>query len=100
MTRSTTMSEAGALPSCAVSVMTEQCTGCGACVDACPTDVLRIDGSGKAVVAYPRDCHVCFLCVDDCPTSAVVVDHGVRNPRRVSIYADLPADALVFRGGS
>ena len=87
---------------CAVSVAAELCIGCSACVEACPTDVLRMreaeeDASaGKAYVAYPRDCHVCFLCVDDCPTAAVRVDHGARNPRRVSIYAEFSAEALVF----
>lgn len=97
MIRNTMMSDNQEGAACAVSIVTDRCIGCGACVESCPTDVLRMDNTGKAIVAYSRDCHVCFLCVDDCPTSAVIVDHGVRNPRRVSIYADLSMDALVFR---
>jgi len=50
------------------------CTGCGACVDSCPTDVIRMDsGNKKAHVAYPDDCQVCFLCEFDCPVDAILV---------------------------
>ena len=71
----------------AVTIDLDRCTGCGACVTACPVDVLRLDmSSGKAVVAYPRDCCFCLLCQDDCPTKAVAVDHNAGNPRQRSIY--------------
>ncbi len=50
------------------------CTGCGACVESCPTDVIRMTPqTGKAEVAYPEDCQVCFLCEFDCPVDAVLV---------------------------
>ena len=52
------------------------CTGCGVCVEICPTDVLRLEPSaGKAVVAYPEDCQACFLCVLDCPYDGAVAVH-------------------------
>lgn len=47
------------------------CTGCGTCVQSCPTDVLRTLDNGKAHVRYPEDCQFCFLCVFDCAVQAV-----------------------------
>jgi NAD-dependent dihydropyrimidine dehydrogenase PreA subunit len=75
----------------------DRCTGCGACVKTCPTEVFRIDEKrAKAVIVHPNDCHVCFLCVDDCPTSAIEIDFSLANPRRHSTYEALPDEMLVF----
>ena len=50
------------------------CTGCGACVESCPTDVLRMDAkSHKAMVVYEEDCQVCFLCEFHCPVDAILL---------------------------
>jgi len=48
------------------------CTGCGACVDSCPTDVIRMKDS-KARVVYGEDCQGCFMCEFDCPVDAIYV---------------------------
>jgi NAD-dependent dihydropyrimidine dehydrogenase PreA subunit len=46
----------------------EKCTGCGACIAACPMDVLRLDkGKKKAIVQYPKDCIACWGCESFCP---------------------------------
>lgn len=56
------------------------CTGCGVCVDSCPTDVIRMkQGTQKAHVAYVEDCQACFLCEFDCPVDAITV-----TPQRLS----------------
>ncbi len=55
-----------------VTIGERLCTGCGACVDSCPTDVIRMAG-GKARVTYPEDCQGCFLCEIDCPVDAIHV---------------------------
>lgn len=63
------------------------CDGCGKCVDACPTDVLRVDEAAKkVVVVYAGDCQSCKLCQDDCPQHCIAVGHSSANPRRRSIY--------------
>ena len=50
------------------------CTGCGACVNACPMDVIRMDVGGEtAIVRYGEDCMTCELCVLDCPVDAITV---------------------------
>jgi NAD-dependent dihydropyrimidine dehydrogenase PreA subunit len=51
------------------------CTGCGLCVDVCPTDVLRIDeGSRKAVIRYQENCMTCYNCELECPCDSIFVD--------------------------
>ncbi len=49
------------------------CTGCGACVESCPLDVLHMDG-GVAKALYIEDCQMCFLCVFDCPVKCIRIE--------------------------
>jgi len=50
------------------------CIGCGACVPACPMDVLRMDASGhKVEIRYPQDCQACRLCQMYCPVDAITI---------------------------
>lgn len=52
----------------------ERCTGCGACIDACSLDVIRMDEeTGKAVVRYPQECMLCGWCAVDCPEDAITL---------------------------
>ena len=53
----------------AVTIDKEKCTGCGACVDACPVDSLKL-ADEKAVVD-PETCIDCGTCVDECPVEAI-----------------------------
>lgn len=86
-----------------VSINAELCTGCGNCLQSCPTDVFALQTNGIAYVRYPQDCHVCFLCQDDCPVGAIKVDYKIKNNRVQSIYdiLNIPIDAPPeFREGS
>ena len=56
-----------------VEVNDRACTGCGVCVETCPTDVLRLNDLHKAVMAYPGDCQGCFVCQWDCAYGAIHV---------------------------
>lgn len=46
------------------------CTGCGWCVDVCPTDCLAM-GPHLPRLARPLDCVSCALCVLICPADAL-----------------------------
>lgn len=61
------------------------CIACGACVIACPTDVIRLDSkSGKAVITYPADCQICHLCRMYCPVDAITIESEKSIPVIVS----------------
>lgn len=48
------------------------CTGCGRCVDLCPTDALALSYD-KAVLAAPERCTYCTVCEDICPEGAIAL---------------------------
>jgi NAD-dependent dihydropyrimidine dehydrogenase PreA subunit len=47
----------------------EQCIGCGACVDICPVNVIRMEGDFPVI--DKEWCIGCGVCAVPCPTSAV-----------------------------
>ncbi|HON87817.1 MAG TPA: 4Fe-4S binding protein, partial [Bacillota bacterium] len=68
----------------------EKCTGCGACVRACPRGVIALAPRGKNVhilcSSYDKGpsvrkyckvgCIACQLCVKACPQTAISMDKG------------------------
>ena len=55
----------------------ETCTGCGTCVDRCPTDAIALDHDGLA----ERDenaCIGCGVCARFCPDEAISLKEGLR----------------------
>ena len=55
----------------------EACTGCGACVEWCPTDAIVMDEDGPA----SRDenaCLGCGVCARFCPETAIALKEGLR----------------------
>jgi Fe-S-cluster-containing dehydrogenase component/CRP-like cAMP-binding protein len=60
----------------AVEIRTELCTGCGACVSACPWDAVKLTPSGTGTTAVAAKCDLCSgrdgpECVLACPTGAI-----------------------------
>jgi len=45
------------------------CTGCEACVEACPVDAINIQGDKAWIDA--DTCVDCGVCVDECPNDAI-----------------------------
>lgn len=50
-----------------------KCTGCGECLDVCPTDVFEAR-ENEIFVADPGDCVGCESCVGACPEEAVTLE--------------------------
>ncbi|AQT68553.1 Ferredoxin [Anaerohalosphaera lusitana] len=50
----------------------DKCTGCGACLDSCPSEAISMDG-GVAVIDADA-CVDCGVCVDDCPVEAISME--------------------------
>jgi electron transfer flavoprotein alpha subunit len=70
--------------------VTRDCTGCQACVSACPFGAIEMR-DGKAYIT--EACRVCGQCVDVCPVSAIIMrETEVTAPSKnkgVMIYAEM-----------
>ena len=49
-----------------------KCTGCESCVEACPSEAIKMQDQ-KAVVDAEA-CIDCAVCVDECPAEAITVE--------------------------
>ena len=48
----------------------EKCTGCGDCVELCPTNVVELV-QDKAMIVRPEDCNYCTDCEVFCSSGAI-----------------------------
>jgi thioredoxin reductase/NAD-dependent dihydropyrimidine dehydrogenase PreA subunit len=66
------------------SINDDRCTGCDACIEVCPTDVLELR-KNKSYVARFGDCIQCNQCELVCPTQALVMHGEGEEPRRLVV---------------
>lgn len=59
-----------------LALHTNQCTGCGICLDVCPHAVFSLR-DGKAIILDKDRCMECGACVQNCAFGALNVDKGV-----------------------
>ena len=58
-----------------ITIKTDDCIGCGACVDICPTGVLEINmDSRKNSAPNVFNCCKCRSCCRVCPVDAITID--------------------------
>ena len=50
----------------------EKCDGCGTCVEACPSEAIKIDNN--IAVVDEEECVDCESCVDECPNDAISME--------------------------
>ena len=57
-----------------ITIDPKVCTGCQACMDVCPCDVIRFHAKREvAYPAYSRECWYCGACVEQCPVDAIAL---------------------------
>jgi NAD-dependent dihydropyrimidine dehydrogenase PreA subunit len=56
----------------AVKADTAKCDGCGDCVEACPSDALKV--VDKKITVNEDECSDCGACVDTCEKGVLSLD--------------------------
>ncbi|RWQ69586.1 MAG: ferredoxin family protein [Mesorhizobium sp.] len=75
-------------------VIAERCTGCNACVEICPTNLLEAISGDVPRIARQEDCQTCFMCELYCRADAIYVAPDCENPTPVDKNAILASGLL------
>ncbi|MDY4953834.1 MAG: ferredoxin family protein [Candidatus Onthomonas sp.] len=54
-----------------IRIDSNQCRKCGLCVEACPGNLIKRDGEGRAYIKRPEDCWGCTSCLKECHFGAI-----------------------------
>jgi pyruvate formate lyase activating enzyme len=82
----------------------KRCLHCGACVESCPQQALRLEAHG--VVPSGAPCKSCFTCVDVCPAEArerigreVAASDLIQEIKKEIPFYDTSGGGVTFSGG-
>jgi len=87
-------------------IISEECTACGTCVDACPVNAIKIV-DGKAKIDYEK-CIKCFCCQEVCPSGAVKIEKKwlidrfapyVKKGKKIQLIDKKIANEIIFING-
>jgi len=72
-----------------ITVSEPLCTGCGVCIEICPTDAIRLE-QGMAIIDQD-ECTQCEACLDACPEGAIFgVSEPAGQPARLPAHRPEP----------
>ncbi len=54
-----------------ITIDVAECTGCGACTEACPTGAITVEEHAKLNI---EECAECGACVEQCPAGVIRLD--------------------------
>lgn len=75
-------------------VIEDRCTGCNACVAACPSNVFDRAEGGPPVIARQADCQTCFMCELYCRSDALYVHPDSVHARPVTVAEAIASGTL------
>lgn len=75
-------------------IFEDRCTGCNACVSACPTHVFDAAADGVPVIARLDQCQTCFMCELYCEADALYVAPDQRVAETIDPQAVLASGQL------
>jgi len=55
-------------------VNADECSGCGSCVDECPSEAITLDEENGVAVVDQDECVECGACEEACPNQAIKVE--------------------------
>lgn len=56
------------------TVNADECSGCGTCVDECPSEAITLDEEKGIAVIDNDECVECGACEEACPSQAIKVE--------------------------
>lgn len=54
-----------------IQIDRERCTGCAACKNICPGNLIAAGEDRRAYLRRPQDCWGCAACLKECPAGAI-----------------------------
>ncbi len=86
-----------------ILIDSEECKGCGLCVESCPPECLELLAELNAYGVHPahytgEDCTGCGICFYCCPEPGAITVYRLAPPSKPISHKDAPADAVALKG--